>query len=139
MLPGKGARFLIGVCWRPSGNLGFETAHFKLSHEMTQLVDPGRTKQSKEFREFCSLVIRGFLAARTVAEDIISCVSLMAQSGLPCFGHGKPIQNLRARFKLGMTDRQAARYMRSVIYDAYDKWTTRGYDVIQYLQQGINK
>lgn len=121
----------------PGGNLGFETASFKLSHEMTQLVDPGRSKKSENFNEFMRMVIKGFLAARGVAEEIIHCVSLMGASGLPCFGYGKPLEHLRDRFKLDCTERQAARFMRSVVLDAYDKWSTRGYDVIQRLQQGI--
>jgi phosphatidylinositol 4-kinase len=48
----------------PGGNLGFETAAFKLSHEMTQLLDPGGTRTSPHFLYFQELVVRGFLAAR---------------------------------------------------------------------------
>lgn len=38
-----------------------------------------------------------------------------------------------------MSDREAAIFMRNVCTDAYNKWTTAGYDLIQYLQQGIEK
>lgn len=38
---------------------------------------------------FVDLCVRGFLIARSVAEDIIAVVGLMQHSGLPCFGHGK--------------------------------------------------
>lgn len=34
---------------------------------------------------------------------------------------------------------QAAAYMRGLIGDAYDKWTTGFYDYIQYLQNRIPK
>ena len=34
---------------------------------------------------------------------------------------------------------QAAAFMRGLINDAYDKWTTGFYDYVQYLQQGIAK
>ncbi len=45
--------------------------------------------------------------ARTVAEPIIATVSLMAESGLPCFSRGAPVANLRTRFHLEMSDAQA--------------------------------
>jgi hypothetical protein len=44
--------------------------------------------------------------ARTVAEPIIATVSLMAESGLPCFSRGAPVANLRRRFHLEMSDAQ---------------------------------
>ena len=45
----------------PGGNMGFESAAFKLSHEMTQLLDPGSTRQSTHFKLFEQLCIRGYL------------------------------------------------------------------------------
>ncbi len=61
--------------------------------------------------------------ARGVAEGVIAAVSLMAESGLPCFGRGRPVENLRARFHLELSDSQAAAFMRRTIADAYDKVT----------------
>ena len=58
---------------------------------------------------------------------------------LPCFGYGKPLDALRARFRLELSPAQAAGYMRGLILGAYDKWTTGGYDYIQYLQNAIPK
>lgn len=49
------------------------------------------------------------LQARTVAEPIIATVSLMADSGLPCFSRGAPVANLRNRFHLEMNDAQVGR------------------------------
>ena len=46
----------------PGGNMRFESAAFKLSHEMTQLLDPGGGRASPTFRRFQELCIRGFLA-----------------------------------------------------------------------------
>ena len=81
--------------------------------------------------------MKGYLAARVHAEAIISTVNLMADSGLPCFGRGNPMGNLRKRMHLEMTEREAANFMIATCEDAYYKWTTSGYDVIQYLQQDI--
>lgn len=85
----------------------------------------------------CSLCVKGYLAARVHAEAIISTVNLMVDSGLPCFSRGDPMGNLRKRLHLEMNEREAANFMIGTCEDAYNKWTTSGYDVIQYLQQDI--
>jgi hypothetical protein len=41
---------------------GFESAAFKLSHEMTQLLDPGHTRTSAVWARFEELCVRGYLA-----------------------------------------------------------------------------
>ena len=61
------------------------------------------------------------LQARGIAEGIIATVSLMSKSGLPCYGRGHPLENLKKRFHLEMSDSQAAAFMRSTVHDAYDK------------------
>ncbi|KAK8529802.1 hypothetical protein V6N12_060570 [Hibiscus sabdariffa] len=123
----------------PGGNMRFESAHFKLSHEMTQLLDPSGIMKSETWDNFVSLCIKGYLASRRYMNGIINTVLLMLDSGLPCFSRGDPIGNLRKRFHPEMTEREAANFMKSVCVDAYNKWTTAGYDLIQYLQQGIEK
>ncbi|CAG9463127.1 unnamed protein product [Pedinophyceae sp. YPF-701] len=123
----------------PGGNMRFESADFKLSHEMTQLIDPGGKMKSPEFLQFQELVIKGFLVARSLAREIMSVVGLMEHSGLPCFGYGKPLPNLMRRFKLELTDREAADHMLATVKDSYDNWRTKAYDIIQFLQQDINK
>lgn len=123
----------------PGANMRFESAAFKLSHEMTQLLDPSGQRDSPQFHLFEELCVRGFLAARSVAEGIVASVALMQESRLPCFGRGAPIPNLRKRFHLDMTEAKAAAFMRSTILDAYDKWTTGVYDFIQYMQNAIPK
>ncbi|MBA0787529.1 hypothetical protein Gotri_026947 [Gossypium trilobum] len=123
----------------PGGNMRFESAHFKLSHEMTQLLDPSGVMKSETWDNFVSLCIKGYLASRRYMNGIINTVLLMLDSGLPCFSRGDPIGNLRKRFHPEMSEREAANFMKSVCVDAYNKWTTAGYDLIQYLQQGIEK
>ncbi|KZV17745.1 hypothetical protein F511_01554 [Dorcoceras hygrometricum] len=123
----------------PGGNMRFESAHFKLSHEMTQLLDPSGVMKSDTWQQFVSLCVKGYLAARRYMDGIINTVLLMIDSGLPCFSRGDPIGNLRKRFHPEMTEREAANFMIRTCTDAYNKWTTAGYDLIQYLQQGIEK
>uniref|UniRef100_A0A7N0T3D3 1-phosphatidylinositol 4-kinase n=1 Tax=Kalanchoe fedtschenkoi TaxID=63787 RepID=A0A7N0T3D3_KALFE len=123
----------------PGGNMRFESAHFKLSHEMTQLLDPSGVMKSDTWFQFVGLCVKGYLAARRYMDGIITTVLLMIDSGLPCFSRGDPIGNLRKRFHPEMSEREAANFMIRVCADAYNKWTTSGYDLIQYLQQGIEK
>ncbi|KAK6136779.1 hypothetical protein DH2020_029492 [Rehmannia glutinosa] len=88
---------------------------------------------------FDNLCVKGYLAARRYMDGIINTVALMMDSGLPCFSRGDPIGNLRKRFHPEMSEREAANFMIRICTDAYNKWTTAGYDLIQYLQQGIEK
>ncbi|KAI3774770.1 hypothetical protein L1987_49332 [Smallanthus sonchifolius] len=123
----------------PGGNMRFENAHFKLSHEMTQLLDPSGAMKSDTWHLFESLCVKGYLLARRHMNGIINTVLMMVESGLPCFSRGDPIGNLRKRFRPEMSEREAANHMIHICADAYNKWTTAGYDLIQYLQQGIEK
>uniref|UniRef100_A0A0D3FN50 1-phosphatidylinositol 4-kinase n=1 Tax=Oryza barthii TaxID=65489 RepID=A0A0D3FN50_9ORYZ len=110
----------------PGGNMGFESAHFKLSHEMTQLLDPSGTMKSDTWNQFLRLCVKGYLAGRRHMNGIITTVNLMVDSGLPCFSRGEPIANLRKRFHPEMNEREAANFMVRTCVDAYNKWTTAG-------------
>lgn len=91
------------------------------------------------FLSFISLCVKGYLAARRHMDGIVNTVLLMLDSGLPCFSRGDPIGNLRKRFHPEMSEREAANFMIKTCTDAYNKWSTAGYDLIQYFQQGIEK
>jgi phosphatidylinositol 4-kinase len=73
--------FLLGIS--PGGNLGFESAAFKFSNEMMELLSVevdgyahGVKKcpcESSAFKYFVLLTLRGFLAARAVMDQILVC------------------------------------------------------------------
>jgi len=126
--------FLLGIS--PGGNLGFETAAFKLSREM---VDVLGGPASEAYKLFEQMSIRAFLAARQVMEPVCALISSMADSGLPCFMHRTDnLDKLRARFAPQLTETQAAKFWRDKIADAQAKLTTVYYDGIQKLQNDIN-
>lgn len=73
---------------------------------------------------------------RPYKEAIISLVSLMLDTGLPCF-RGQTIKLLRARFAPQSTDREAAVSMISVIHKSYLNIRTVAYDYLQLYQNQI--
>jgi phosphatidylinositol 4-kinase len=114
----------------PGHNMRFESANFKLTREMIQIM--GGSKDSEPFQHYMNLTIKAFLACRKYHEHIYNIIRLMTGSSLPCF-RTNSMKNLINRFKLKMNDYEAAQHMKSIIFDAYDKLTTRLYDDIQYL------
>lgn len=76
------------------------------------------------------------LLFRPYREAIVTLVSLMLDTGLPCF-RGQTIKLLRGRFSPQSTDKEAAAYMLSIIRNSFLNFRTRAYDYIQYYQNQI--
>jgi phosphatidylinositol 4-kinase len=117
------------------GGINFESAPFKLTTEMIQVMGGDASSQSYKF--FMILVIRGYLAIRynvmlyssirPYADEIIQMVQLMAESGLPCFKGAGTLKKLRDRFQLEMTERGAAEFMLARIRESHEN--TRRYSI----------
>ena len=76
------------------------------------------------------------LCYRPYSEAIISLVSLMLDTGLPCF-RGHTIKQLQSRFQMHASEREAANYMLKVITDCYLSWRGKTFDMIQFIQNKI--
>ncbi|GBG82219.1 hypothetical protein CBR_g34503 [Chara braunii] len=121
------------------GGVNFESAPFKLTRELLEVMDSDADGSSSEpFDYFKVLCIQGFLTCRKHAERIILLVEMMQDSGCPCFKGGiKTIQNLRKRFCLSLTEEQCVSLVLSLIHSSLDAWRTRQYDYYQRVLNGI--
>jgi phosphatidylinositol 4-kinase len=150
----------FGFCFDIApGGVRFERAPFKLTSEMVAVMSgtshphihshggssgglglPGghsnNPTSTQPYRWFESLVIKAFLASRPYCTKLSHIVSLMLDSGLPCF---KPdtLKNFRDRFVLEKNEREAAEYMRELTRKSYMSVSTKGYDQFQLLTNGI--
>ncbi|KAJ6289247.1 hypothetical protein OIU76_025123 [Salix suchowensis] len=95
------------------GGVNFESAPFKLTRELLEVMDSDAEGIPSEFFDYFKvLCIQGFLTCRKHAERIILLVEMLQDSGFPCFKGGpRTIQNLRKRYHLSLTEEQQLRCM----------------------------
>eukprot|EP00252_Welwitschia_mirabilis_P027329 TRINITY_DN9356_c0_g2_i1.p1 TRINITY_DN9356_c0_g2~~TRINITY_DN9356_c0_g2_i1.p1 ORF type:complete len:1022 (-),score=253.54 TRINITY_DN9356_c0_g2_i1:426-3416(-) len=121
------------------GGVNFESAPFKLTRELLEVMDSDAEGSPSEFFDYFKvLCIQGFLTCRKHAERIILLVEMLQDSGFPCFKGGpRTIHNLRKRFHLGLTEEQCVSLVLSLISSSLDAWRTRQYDYYQRVLNGI--
>ncbi|XP_004502930.1 phosphatidylinositol 4-kinase beta 1 isoform X1 [Cicer arietinum] len=121
------------------GGVNFESAPFKLTRELLEVMDSDAEGLPSEFFDYFKvLCIQGFLTCRKHAERIILLVEMLQESGFPCFKGGpRTIQNLRKRFHLSLTEEQCVSLVLSLISSSLDAWRTRQYDYYQKVLNGI--
>ncbi|PYH47291.1 1-phosphatidylinositol 4-kinase STT4 [Aspergillus saccharolyticus JOP 1030-1] len=150
----------FGFCFDIApGGVRFERAPFKLTSEMVAVMSGNSHSHihpisgsgggigmsasgshsptsTQPYIWFESLVVKAFLASRPYSAKLSHIVSLMLDSGLPCF---KPdtLRNFRDRFVLEKSEREAAEHMRELVRKSYMSVSTKGYDQFQLLTNGI--
>ncbi|CAH8857858.1 unnamed protein product [Trichobilharzia szidati] len=117
----------------PGGNLGWES-DMKLTKEMFMIM--GGRMDSPPYLWFEHLSVQAYLALRPYQEAIVALISLMLDSGLPCF-RGQTIKLLRQRFAPQLSDREAAASYLRIMRTCLAHWRDKSYDVIQYMQNQI--
>ncbi|KAK5022742.1 phosphatidylinositol-4- kinase [Exophiala sideris] len=118
------------------GGVKFERAPFKLTPEMLAVMGGDDPTTSQSYRWFEELTIKAFLCSRPYCDKLSHLVSLMLDSGLPCF---KPetMRNFKNRFALDKTEREAAEFMLGCIKKSAGNVSTKIYDEFQLITNGI--
>ena len=120
------------------GGMGFESAPFKLSNELAEIMGGAG---SAPFQYFKVLAMQGLLAVRERAREVIALLEIMIPyNTLPCYGPDPRavVKQVESRFKLDLpTDVEYALYVRELVSISLDNWRTRRYDHFQTFQNGI--
>lgn len=121
------------------GGVNFESAPFKLTRELLEVMDSGpEGRPSEPFDYFKVLMIQGFLAVRKHSDRITLLVEMMATSGCPCFrSRAAAVQGVRKRLHLALPEPQVVEVVLGLISDSLDAWRTRQYDYYQRVLNGI--
>lgn len=114
------------------GNLNIE-APLKLTKEIEELLGGISGKGFKIYQE---LMIKGFLALRRRSKDLIMMMDSFADSKLPCYKKNA-VENFILRFRLELSDKNARRFVLSLIAESSQKFRTWMYDQYQKITNNI--
>lgn len=91
---------------------------------------------SPGYRTFVDLTIKAFLACRQYAHEIVHTTSQMLSAEFPSFKGEPTMDRLLERFRLELSEKDAAKYMMSVIDNAYENRMSILYDRFQLATNG---
>lgn len=128
--------FLLSIA--PGGSFSVETAPFKLTEEMVDLLGG---LDSPLFGDFVTAFTKGFIALQANCENILAAITVLSHnSSFPCFV-GKPVgpilEKLHARFRTELNVSDAVKHCLDLITNSYGHYGTRQYDTFQYYSNGI--
>jgi phosphatidylinositol 4-kinase len=128
--------FIFGIS--PGGNIGFESAPFKLTAEFVELMDGPHSALFHRFRECC---VKTFMELRKHHYRIALLLEMISVGNehLPCFAGdpGRIIDEMRKRFVPHIHDQAAIGHVHVLINQSIDNWTTSCYDKYQKYFVGV--
>ena len=93
---------------------------------------------SKPFDYFKVLMIQGFVAICKHSDRVVELVSMMSESGCPCFRNKQlAVEGLQKRISTRMSEEKYVDHVLGLIGEALDNWRTRQYDYYQRILNGI--
>ena len=127
--------FILGIS---PGNVGFETAPFKMTKEYLNLMDG---INSGVYNYFIALLTKGFLELRKYFDSFVKIIEVMSKnSDMPCFQGRDPnivIKDFIERFHLEKDENDIQELMTSLTRDSINSWRIYQYDMYQQLTNGI--
>eukprot|EP01041_Mallomonas_annulata_P007371 gene7371-15057_t len=128
--------FLLGIA--PGGSFSLETAPFKFTEEMVEVLGG---IDSPLFSELVRAFTTGFLALQANAENIVSTLEMLAtDSPFPCFLNKDRvliIEKLRSRFRTDLNVEETVHHCMDLITQSYGHLGTRQYDTFQWFTNGL--
>ena len=127
--------FILGIS---PGNVGFETAPFKMTKEYVNLLDG---INSEMYKYFISILTKGFLEVRKYFDSFVKVIEIMGKkSDMPCFA-GRDIKlvikDFIARFHLDKSEKEINELMVLLAKNSINSWRTYQYDIFQQITNGI--
>eukprot|EP00201_Polytomella_parva_P000310 CAMPEP_0175084902 /NCGR_PEP_ID=MMETSP0052_2-20121109/28337_1 /TAXON_ID=51329 ORGANISM="Polytomella parva, Strain SAG 63-3" /NCGR_SAMPLE_ID=MMETSP0052_2 /ASSEMBLY_ACC=CAM_ASM_000194 /LENGTH=437 /DNA_ID=CAMNT_0016356797 /DNA_START=28 /DNA_END=1341 /DNA_ORIENTATION=- len=122
------------------GGISFETAPFKLTRELLEIMDSTSEGRSSDlFDYFKVLMIQGFLCCRKYHDRLLLLTRMLVRnSNFPCFKTGeRAVKALEKRLLLSYTEQQCIAAVIDLISESLDAWRTRQYDYYQRVLNGI--
>lgn len=120
----------------PGGNINFESAPFKLTKEMIEIMGG---YDSEMYVYYKILLYQGFLELRKQFNKLSLLLEMMRPGGnFQCFKDpARAIKDFRARFQLNLTEDQCLSFINDLVTTAAENWKTVKYDSFQKLTNGI--
>ena len=120
----------------PGGNINFETAPFKLTKEM---IDVMGGYDNEMFLYYKILLYQGIIALRKNCPELVLLLEMMKPGNfLPCFGEPeRTIKDFKRRLFLNLNEDECMLRVNGLIDTSAENWKTVQYDSFQRMSNNI--
>jgi hypothetical protein len=120
----------------PGGNFGFETAPFKLTKEMIDIMGGYNDEM---FLYYQILIYQGFIALRKYFAELVLILEMMLPGQhLPCIQDPlRAVKDFKMRFFITLTEEQVLETVKDLVNTAAEHWKTTQYDYFQKTSNSI--